>query len=228
MAETIKVTDSIRDFTKLLYAETVSSVEQIFAENSEYSQLRLSGIRVCCGTKSVNHNNSQYLLAEATPWLVELYFGKEMLAERKEESCIPFLSEPSSCVAAWTCDALQGIEKKWVDALALSGINSLAQLAAISQEQLLVFKKQFRSNRVFEFHRKAQIALQPCPFLPVTSLDSMKLFEILSLSSEKMLSIARALTPQDVLSITAFLGGLAAVIKDRYLKPKTLREFLNS
>ncbi len=227
MAETIKVTDSIRDFSKLLYAETVSSVEQIFDENSAYSDLKLSGVRVCCGTESINHNHSQYFLPETTPWLVELYFGLQMLGERKDESIL-FLSEPSSCVAAWPCDVLQGIEKKWVATLALSGVNSVARLAAISHEQLLVFKQQFRSNRVFEFYRKAQIALQPSPFLPVTALDSMKFFEILSLSTERMLSIAPALTTRDVLNITAFLGGLAAVIKDRYLKPKTLREFLNS
>jgi len=225
MSDTIQITGTIRDFTRQLYAETVSTVETLFAENAKDAPLKITGVRVCCGSEAVNKNDEgDYLLPDNTPWLAELAFGSDAALSAGDEGMIAFRAVPSRCIASWSCTALQGVGRRWAGALASSGIRSIEQLASLSHDELLRLLAALNTRRVFEFHRKARLAMQPCPAVPLSSFDKLTPLAFLSLEKQIALKIAPALTVEDWGRLVEFLSTLVAVINDSFLEKTTLRE----
>ncbi|MBF0586672.1 hypothetical protein INT08_07295 [Prosthecochloris sp. N3] len=220
------VAGTIRDMTRQLYAETVAAVEELFAENQAASPIRLSGVRVCCGSEAVNCREGVYTLCDGTPWLAELTFGADHLLTTVD-SRSDIGAERSGCIAAWHCTTLQGVGDRWGRLLAQSGIRTIADLASLSHHEALELKQHLNTNRVLEFHRKALMATSACPVFPVSGLDRLDAVTILSMPEHQGLRLAPELSPEDWRRMTDFLGALVAVISDRHLSATTLGQLLD-
>jgi len=226
MAGQIRFTGTLRDMTRQLYAETVATIEELFVENQPGPSMQLSNIRICCGSEKMNRRDGSYCLPDNTPWLAELTFGAEP-SSVKTDSRTEFGALPSGCIGDWPCIALQGVGNEWGGRLERVGFRKVSELAALDHQGVLKLKKRLSSNRVFEFHRKALTALVPCPVLPITSLDLLCPFDILSLSETEALAAAPDLSVSQWQELTGFLGSLVAVACDSYLSRWTLARLLD-
>ncbi len=225
MNDGIRITGTIRDFTRQLYAETVSTIEALFEENTHDTSLTITGIRVCCGSEAVNKNeDGTYMLPDNTPWLAELTFGLNGSDAAVDNSRMSFREISNQRIASWPCTALQGIGRVWARGLASANIRSVAQLASLSHDELLLLQARLKTRKVFEFHRKARLAMQPCPQVPFSSFDKLTPFAFLELQKDAALETAPALTANDWEKVATFLGILVAVITDSYLERTTLGE----
>lgn len=228
MAGEREVGRSLRAFTRQLYAETAAVVETLFADASDNEGLRLSSVRICCGTSEVNYNGTAYLLPESTPWLAELKFTSEEFSSSAhltpgETSLV----DRSSClVADWPCAFLQGVGSSWSTRMAAEGLHTIADLASLGHADALALARRLRSNRVVEFYYKARAVLMPCPELPASVLDGRKVFDLLVMPTEDVLQQAPDLTSLMVGQLEAFLGTLVAVVTDKVLQRCTLGQLL--
>ncbi|ANT64651.1 hypothetical protein [Prosthecochloris sp. CIB 2401] len=228
MAGEREVGRSLREFTRQLYAETAAVVETLFTDASDNEGLRLSSVRICCGTSEVNYNGSVYLLPESTPWLAELRFVSEQFSSSGNATPGEMsLVDRSSClVADWPCSYLQGVGSSWSTRLAAEELQTIADLAGLGHADVLALGRRLRSTRVVEFYYKARAALMPCPELPASVLDDRKVFELLVMPSEEVLQQAPGLTSLMVGRLEEFLGTLVAVVTDKALQRYTLGQLL--
>lgn len=229
MPGTLKIADTLREFTTLLYAETVSAAENLYAIDLMEETLKLKGIRLCCGSEKVNAGaDGKYVLADDSPWLAELWFGSAPSDQPTSAGFTLHADAASRYVASLPCDALQGVGEVWSKTLSSAGIGNLAALAALSREQLDALQKRKGGRRFLEFYHKACIALSPPPYLPLTELDGRTPIALLSMTASQALAAAPPLTAQDWQRVSAYLGALVAVLNEQFLEPVTLRRLLKT
>ena len=76
MAEPHTMTATVRDCIRQMYAETASSVQQVFAQDQVNTILQLSQVKNCYGSDPINRVEGGYRLLDGTCWLAELCVGK--------------------------------------------------------------------------------------------------------------------------------------------------------
>lgn len=224
MSGQIVVAATIRSFIRTLYAETASSVNQVYEEDALTGTLRLSQVKVCCGTDSINRTGDGYVLPIGTPWLVELYFGNDPGQKTTPETTVDLLG--SATIGTMTLRNLQGTGPVWSRKFAATGIASIGQLAACPHETVIELSRQYASRRVFEFHAKALVAVSPAPPVPRSTIDGYRFFDLLEKGPEEISVASETLSRKEAERLLRYLAGLAAVLDNNILGKMTLRDIL--
>jgi hypothetical protein len=225
MADSIKVTDNIRGFLHLIYAETAASIEQLFTIEELPSVLDLEMVRVCCGSEDVNRVADGYALPDHTPWLAELCFGKDIKGISRDKITSAGYNH-SPVLTELSCRSLQGVGASWGTVFAQFNLDTLSQVAQCPQSIQIQIKNQTKSFQILEFVAKARIALSPPPPLPRTILDGLKISTAVWLSPGEAVSQVGQFEEKDWEQVVNYLTGLFAVLNDSSIKSLTLREVL--
>ncbi|MDF7798309.1 hypothetical protein P4C99_02475 [Pontiellaceae bacterium B1224] len=218
MADSIPVTDSIRGFSELIYAETAAAIQQMMSIDELPAALELQTVRICCGSKTVNEIDNGYAMPAGTPWLAELWFGKNMKGIDNSDT----FHTPNPVLARLPCKTIQGVGDSWASILSDFGINTIEQLAHCSHKKTLRIISEAGSHKIVDFVSKAQSVIEPPPPVPRTALDEIKLSEAILITDGEISGIEVS----DWNHVITFLFKLYSALDDAAIKTLTLRDAL--
>jgi hypothetical protein len=224
MAESILVTQTIREFSRLLYTETAASIQHLFENNSLPENFGLQKVRVCCGSEKENITNNKLNITDQSPWLAELYFGTN--SEGSISTYSNYADYLNSKVGAMSCLYIQGIGKAWQARLLKYNLNTIEDLARCSNLQAKLICEQEKNIKILEFIGKAKIAIADCPTMPLCVASDYQLFDVPFLEAKKVLNDNPELHEKNWLRVQTYVMKLIAVLDDKAVKKVKIIDIL--
>lgn len=229
MGTPIIVAQDIRGFIRRVYAETASSIGQVFEEDRAASVIQISHVRVCCGTDPVNRTmEGAYKLPDNTPWIVELFFKKGSIEGAGSSGMAIDMgpNEGSFYVSNLSIIGLQGVGAEWKRRLVKEGVTKIGDLARLPRKSVFQLVQKFGSRQILEFHAKALLATAPVPPIPESPVMDMSIFEILQKEAAELAEASLALSEKEVSRLVVYLSNLISVLDDVVFEGVLLRRLL--
>lgn len=229
MGTPIIVAEDIRGFIRRVYAETASSIGQVFDEDGIASSLPISHVRVCCGTDPVNRSKEgDYKLPDNTPWLAELYFKKGSLESVGSNAIAVDMmqNEGSAFLSRLPTLRLQGVGMEWERRFAKEGVITIGDLARLPRKSVFQLASRFGTRQVIEFHAKALLATAPFPHIPECSIMDLPIFDLLQKEITDFSDTKSLLSEKEINRLTVYLSTLISVLDDQVFDGIVLRQVL--
>lgn len=224
MAESIIVTQNIREFSRLLYTETAASIQHLFENNLLPESFGLQKVRVCCGSEKENITNNKLNITDQSPWLTELYFGKN--SEDGIGANSIYADYLNSKVGAMPCIYIQGIGKVWQARLKKHKLKTIEDLARCSTAKTKLICEQEKNIKMLEFVGKAKIAIAGCPTMPLCIASDYRVFDVPFLETEKVLNENPVIHEKNWIRVQTYVMKLIAVLDDQAVKKVKIIDIL--
>ncbi len=230
MSEEKTITESLGDFAALLTRE----ISQALAlARYEAPFIEVERVRVCFGQEKVD---SDSVIVKRYPfltdgWDVEMEMGSTVYA-RLHGKELPVV-KPRKLLDVFSgnhISDIKGINTDWAAFFARHKVRTIGSLASISMADLQNLVRKRRSVRLWEFHGKARLLESELPFFPSTSLDNEKLYTLLKMAPDEIMSRAgsRTITKTEIDRITAVMEVLAIVIDSKVLRLTRLKKLTDN
>lgn len=224
MAQSILVTKNIREFSRLLYTETASSILHLFENNLLPADFDLQKVRVCCGSEQENVTKEGLQFSDNSPWLAELYFGNTPEDSINTHSI--YSNYLDSKVGVMACICIQGIGKAWQARLLKHDLKTIEDLARCPTEKIKLICDQTKNVKLLEFIGKAKIAIADCPTMPLCKASEYFMFYALFLETAEVLEASPELIEINWVKVQSYLHKLIAVLDDQTLKALKISDIL--
>lgn len=224
MAQSIIVTQKIRQFTRLLYTETAASIQLLFENNLLPETFGLQKVRVCCGSETENITNNGSNISEQSPWLAELYFGNT--SENEMGANTLYSDYFNSKIGIMSCTSVQGIGKVWQTRLRKHNLKTIEDLARCPIAKTKLICDEAKSLKMLEFVGKAKIAVTNCPTMPLCPASDYQVFTIPFLESVNVLENNPELIESNWITVQSYIHKLIAVLDDKVLKGMKIADVL--
>lgn len=229
MSEEKNITESLGDFAALLTREISRALA---LARYEAPFVEVEKVRVRFGQEgdddSVITRRYPFLTGG---WDVEMEMGSKVYARLHGEE-LPVI-EPRSLLDVFRANDIsdiKGINTDWAAFFARHEVRTIGGLASISMAGLRSMARQRRSVKLWEFHGKAALLETELPFFPQTSLDNEKLYALLKMAPEEIMSRAgsHVITEAEIERIAAVMEVLAIVIDSKVLRITPLKKLTGS